>query len=130
VRGRVCVGDSDFVISAGSGHVVGRNCYERVRVVGARVKVTSRDVLHEFADSGEVKIPVEIDVSHVPWATGGHAQKTILDVLEQSNIRNRYVSEYDARVSHNWSGLVGANDCKCSWDQRLNVPSEERRSSR
>jgi hypothetical protein len=27
-------------------------------------------------------------------------------------------------------GLVGANDCKCSRDQRLNVPSEARRSSR
>jgi hypothetical protein len=24
---------------------------------------------------------------------------------------------------------VDANDCKCSWDQRLNVPSEARRSS-
>jgi hypothetical protein len=24
---------------------------------------------------------------------------------------------------------VGANDCKCNWDQRLNVPSEARRSS-
>jgi hypothetical protein len=25
---------------------------------------------------------------------------------------------------------VGTNDCKCSWDQRLNVPSEVRRTSR
>jgi hypothetical protein len=27
-------------------------------------------------------------------------------------------------------GLVGANECKCSRDQRLNVPSEARRSLR
>jgi hypothetical protein len=27
-------------------------------------------------------------------------------------------------------GLMGGNDCKCSWDQRLNVTSKARRSSR
>ncbi|RVE40343.1 hypothetical protein evm_015007 [Chilo suppressalis] len=46
-------------------------------------------------------------------------------------------------LSHGWNseigrwpttraqcGLVGANDCRCSRDQRLNMPSEARRSSR
>jgi hypothetical protein len=34
--------------NAGSGHVVGSNCYERVRVVGTCVEVTSQDVLHDI----------------------------------------------------------------------------------
>jgi hypothetical protein len=96
--------------------------------------LSQQNQLFLFSDQSStiVIISSELDLSSsfffLPLSTKGSVQHVFDHVVIK--IRELFLRPAACLMSTLLETGVGANDCKCSWDQQLKVPYEARRSSR